>query len=173
MTRPLVSLAVASISLLVGCETEDATMAVVDNAYPVASDGAATTEITVYKVWWRTTLFLDAVAPGAEGATERTVPTTDTAYAVLAPGWDPSSPHPPAVLLAAKSVAPLSVARGDLLHITISDATFIGNCASGRPLSQDEADFITQRIFPGDFAGVTYDANTCTSTPLASDAGTD
>ena len=32
---------------------------------------------------------------------------------------------------------------------------------------------MTQRIFPGDFANVTYDAATCIATPLAADAGED
>jgi hypothetical protein len=58
----------------------------------------------------------------------------------------------------------------------VDDRTFTGNCAAGQPLSQDEADFVTQRIFPGEIGTATYDAKTCTMTPAApeaSDAGAD
>ena len=52
----------------------------------------------------------------------------------------------------------------------VSDATFFGSCDAKQALSQGDADFITQRIFPGDFAKMIYDAKTCSSTP-APDAG--
>src|SRR5215469_11192668 len=134
------ALLVSALLAATSCATEDATIAVVDNGYP--------TKITVFKVWWQTTVFVDAVAPGGEGTAERTVPATDTAYAILAPGWDPSSKTPPPVLLPAKSIAPFGTSRGETLHIVVSDATFAGNCAAGEPLTQPDADFITQRIFP-------------------------
>jgi hypothetical protein len=72
-----------------------------------------------------------------------------------------------------KSKTTLSVKRGDTLHVRVSDITMTGNCGAGQPLSQSDADFITQRIFPGDFAGGAYDAATCTFVPNATDAGTD
>src|SRR6202000_3025230 len=53
--------------------------------------------------------------------------------------------------------------RGKLLPLTVSDETFAGNCAAGAPLSQDDADFVTQRIFPLEFAGQRYDAASCAS----------
>jgi hypothetical protein len=148
------------------CDTEDATMVVADDDYAPGT--------TVYKVWWLTTLMPDAVAPGAEGQPERTVPGSDTAYAVLAPGWDPMSSAPPQRLVFVKSAAPLAVARGDTLHVHVSADAFVGDCAAGKPLSQDDADFITQRIFPAEIAGMTYDAATCTATPAppATDGGT-
>jgi hypothetical protein len=71
-----------------------------------------------------------------------------------------------------KSSAKLAVTRGSTLTIGVSDATFVGRCAAGTALSQDDADFITQRIFPGDFAAVTYDAKTCAATPVL-DGGQD
>lgn len=157
-----------------GCDTEDPTTAVVDDGYPVLDDGGdVTKQVTVYKVWWVTSLFLDPVVPGAESAAQRTVPANDHAYALLAPGWDPASSTPPTNLVPVRSATTLTVKRGDTLHITVSDGTFVGNCAAGKSLSQDDADFITQSIFPGDFAAVTYDAKTCASTPLPSDGGAD
>jgi hypothetical protein len=47
------------------------------------------------------------------------------------------------------------------LRITVADETFIGDCASGKPLSSEDAQLIVERIFPGDFAGVTYDSTAC------------
>jgi hypothetical protein len=146
-------------------------MVVVDNDFSptgAAADPSAGT--SVFKVWWVTSLLPDPVAPGGEGQAERTVPATDFAYAVLAPGWAPSSTTAPSRFLAAKSSVALSASRGDTLHVHVSDATFVGDCAVGAPLTQGDADFITQRIFPGEFAGVVYDAATCTTSALPDDA---
>ena len=155
------------------CDTETPTTAVVDDAYPAIDGGDPATQIVVYKTWWQTTVFLDPVLPGAESQAQRTVPASDYAYVLLAPGWDPASTTPPAVLVPVRSNDKLAVARGDTLHITVSDATFTGNCAAGKPLAQSDVDFITQSIFPGDFATVTYDAKTCMATPIPPDGGVD
>jgi hypothetical protein len=144
--------------LLAGCD-DNPTTAIVRNQF------ATTT--TVYKLWWVTTLFTTPVAPGDASETERTIPATDYAYALIAPEW------PPTQLVAVKSMAKLSATEHQLLTIDVSDDQFGGNCASGSLLSDDDARLITERIFPGDFAGLSYDAATCTSTPRQSDAGTD
>jgi hypothetical protein len=162
-----------SMSLLgvVACDTEDPTMVVADNDYPVLPDGGdPALEMTVFKVWWATSLLPDPVLAGSEGQPQRTVPGTDFAYAVLAPGWDPSSQTPPSRFVAVKSATTLGASRGDTLHVHVSDDAFRGDCAAGRPLSQEDADFITQRIFPGEFSGKTYDAATCTASPTVGDA---
>ena len=59
----------------------------------------------------------------------------------------------------------------------ISDQSFTGHCGANTPLAQDDADYIAQRIFPGEFGGLVYDAKTCTAkaadasvTDAASDA---
>lgn len=137
------------------CDTPDPTKAVVDNAYPASS------QVVVYKAWWSATLFEDPVLPGASSDEQRSVPESNFVYALLAPGWDPASGSPPTKLLAVRSKEPLAATRGDTLHIIVSDATFAGSCDARQPLSQEDADFITQRIFPGDFANVSYDAATC------------
>jgi hypothetical protein len=171
LARLLVSIALLGAA---ACDTENPTMVVVDNGYaPVPDGGDPKTQMTVFKVWWVTSLLPDAVGPGGEGQPQRTVPNTDFAYALIAPGWDPSSPMPPTTFVAARSAVRLTASRGDTLHVPVSDNTFVGNCAVGKPLLQDDADFITQRIFPAEFTGSTYDAATCVATGSSADAGVD
>jgi hypothetical protein len=166
-----------ALTLLLGaaaCETPDPTSAVVDNAYPASPATALTgPQIVVYKVWWSATLFKEPVVPAASSDVERSVPESDTAYALLAPGWDPASGSPPTTLVPVRSKSKLVAPRGDTLHIVVSDGTFRGRCDANEPLSQEDADFITQRIFPGEFANVTYDAKTCTTTSAVHDAGSE
>jgi hypothetical protein len=157
----------ASPASLPACATPDATYAVVDDAYPgVPEGGDASGTIAVYEGWWLVATFATPVAGGAESETERVVPGTDTAYFVLAPGWDPASGTPPPRLLPAMTKAPVAVDRGGTLHIQVDDAHVAGNCAAGQPLTQDQADFVTRRIFPGAFAGLAYDAATCSASPI-------
>lgn len=148
-----------------GCN-DDPTTAVVDNDYPAAH------VVTVYRAWWVTTLFPDPVGAGESSETERTIPASDFAYALIAPGWSPDTTSGPTQLIALKSRQPLSVTTHDLLHIAISDDTFAGDCAAGSTLSSDDASLIVERIFPGAFAGLSYDSATCVSTPVALDGGT-
>jgi hypothetical protein len=154
---------------LAACETEDPTQAVVENGFPAPPDGGNGPQMVVYRAWWVVSPFADPVPAGMSSAVERVIPGDDYAYALLAPGWDPSS-SPPATLVAVRSKTKLSVARGDTLHIKVSDATFDGDCAAGSTLPPADADFITTHIFPGDFAGA-YDPATCTTKPV--DAGSD
>lgn len=152
---------------LSACDSPDPTFAVIDNQAQMA----------VYEGWWSVTLFSVPVPAGAVGDPERAVTSTETAYALLAPAWDPTSGTPPTTLIPVMSAQELHAAHGDTLHIVVSDATMLGNCAAGKPLSQEQADIITQSIFPGPFTGKTYDAATCVTTMLpsvdAGDAGTD
>ena len=75
-------------------------------------------------------------------------------------------------------VSVITAGRGEVMHIAVSDSTFVGNCRSGQ-ITQEQADFVTSRIFPGPFAGKAYDAATCTTRDLtpssaaADDAGAD
>jgi len=153
----------AAATPLLGCD-DTASMVVVVNRFDDAS---------VYKLWWNTTLIADPVPPGQISAAERTVPSDDLAYALLAPGWSPATGGPPPALIAIQSFGRLSVTRGKTLGIAVSDDTFVGNCAAGTPLDADSAAFIVERIFPGDFAGATYDPATCTTTTPNTDAGVD
>jgi hypothetical protein len=65
-----------------------------------------------------------------------------------------------------------SVAEGDTLSILVDDTTFVGNCAARSFLSQSQADFITQIVFPSVFAGVRYEAATCRTAPIGDAGGT-
>jgi len=161
-----------AVAALAGCATADPTTAVVDNGY-AAHDADPSTDVTAYKAWWSVALFPEPVAAGQSSDPIRVVPGNDFAYALLAPGWDPATGSTPASLIPVQTTQRISVDRGETLHILLSDSTTIGNCASGRPLSTEEAAFIVDRIFPGDFAGVVYDPSTCVATPIAEDAGTD
>ncbi len=167
---PIAVLAGSALLTLGACETSEPTTAVIDNAYPavVAADGGvASEEVVVYQAWWAATLFDAPVRAGASSELRRTVPESDIVYAVLARGWDPASGLPPTRLVAVRSRGEITAKRGETLHIVVSPATFEGDCASGAPLSQADADFVTERIFPGAFANVTYDAATCTATASA------
>lgn len=53
----------------------------------------------------------------------------------------------------------------------VVDNDYPSSSARGSALTQDQADFITQLVFPRVFAKVHYDAATCTTTPLG-DGGT-
>jgi hypothetical protein len=102
---------------------------------------------------------------------DETVPASaSSAYAVVAPGWDPESAASPTSFVVLQSRDGFSVQVGETLQIPVDDSTFIGNCASGSFLSQSQADFITQRIFPSIFANRRYDAAKCETTPVG-DAG--
>jgi hypothetical protein len=154
---------------LSACETSDPTFAVIDNGYP-ATDASGS--VSVDRGWWSVAAFFEPVPAGAESAPVRVVKGTDYAYALVARGWDPQAGLPTA-LVPVRSRLELTVERGDTLHVHVEPGSVDGDCATGAPLSQTDADFITQRIFPGEFANVTYDAATCTTLPLAEGTGGD
>jgi hypothetical protein len=150
-----------------GCDQKPDTSVVVDNLYASKS-----VSLVVYRAFWQAVAFTTPIAPGTSSDPQPTVPASaNTAYVVLAPGWDPASSSPPASLIVMQSVDGFDVAYDLTLHIPVDDTTFAGNCAAGSFLSQAQADFITRQIFRDDFAGLRYDAATCTTTPLG-DAGT-
>jgi len=142
------------------------TSVVLDNEY------APDTSLVVYDAYWLNVSFAgQPVPPGSSSVPESTVPTSgNTAYTVLAPGWDPTSTTPPRALVVLQSRSGFGLALGDTLHIPVDDDTFEGNCAAGSPLTQDQADFLTQIVFAADFAGLAYDAANCTTTQRG-DAG--
>jgi len=143
------SLSLIPLLLLLACETEAPTKGVVVNGFTADQD------LVVHRVWWESTYFANPLRPGETSPEERTVPETGIAYAVIE-RKDQS-------FVVMKSKEPLSVARGELLYIVVSDETFTGNCAANAPLSQEDAEFLTVRIFPGEFANAKYDAKTCTT----------
>ena len=165
--RVVIALAVSP--LVSACDHRPQATVVLDNRYPPS----ASTPFVVYRAFWQAVSFPSAVPPGASSDPQNTVPASETtAYVVLAPGWDPEGSALPASLIVMQSRAGFEAHLDDTLRIPVDDTTFAGHCAAGSFLSQAQADFITQLIFPDDFASVRYDAASCTVTP-SGDAGRD
>ena len=130
--------------LLVFCACDDPALVVVDDAYPVGT--------SVDMTWWHEMLVVDEVASGAESFAYRVVAGSDYAYALLRRDGVP---------IVVRSKDRLSVEMGETLHVRLAPDAVVGDCATGAPLSQAEADLVTQSIFPEPFAGAIYDAATC------------
>jgi hypothetical protein len=157
-----------------GCFRQPDTSVVLTNAYAPSLRGSRT---IVRAAWQALTFDADLpLVPGASSAPEPTVAATDnTAYVLLAPGWTPvdgGDAGVPTSFVVLRSRSGLTAHFDDTLTIAVDDATFRGDCAGGSPLTQAEADFITQSVFPDVFAGKAYDAANCLTTvaPSASDA---
>jgi hypothetical protein len=153
--------AAALVLLGAGCESpyNVDTFVVLDNDYPQAS------ALVVYQAFWQAIPFSTPVPPGSTSDPQGTIPASEnTAYVVLAPGWDPAATPKPTAFVVLESQQGFGLHIGDTLHIPVSDAAFVGNCAAGSHLSQQEADFITQIVFASTFAGLRYDATTCKTT---------
>lgn len=160
------------------CNPAPTTSVVFDNDYPATAKDAP----VVYLAYWQSVLFEGPVFPGASSAPQSTVAASpNTAYVVLAPGWDPEGGAPPSSFVLLQSRSGFGVGLGGTLHIPVDDSTFMGNCASASFLTQAQADFISQMVFAHVDAGAdaevhstsfTYDAATCTATVAAADAGT-
>jgi hypothetical protein len=169
--RTVVAVFLACAFLALGCEGDPHTAVVLDNDYPAAAVPAQ----VVYQGYWQAVTFATPVPPGSSSAPQSTVGASDnTAYVVLAPGWDPDAGAStvPASLVVLQSKNGYGVHLDDTLHIPVDDSTFAGNCAAGSTLTQAQADFITQLVFPSVFASLHYDAATCAVTPIP-DAGTE
>ncbi len=150
---------VAAALLLIGCDTPSTTVSL-GNAYPPAPVSA----FVIYRAFWQAVSFPTPIPPGASSDPADTVAASpNTAYVVVAPGWDATAGAPPASFLVLESRAGFAVHWNTTLHIPVDDDTVAGNCAAGSPLAQADADFITQRVFASDFSGLRYDAATCTT----------
>jgi hypothetical protein len=173
--------------LATACDYVDTpyTYVVFQNDYPPS----ATSPFVVYEAYWLNAFLEQPLPPGSSSPPQTAVATSgNTAYVVLAPGWNLDASVPRTSLLILKSRSDFAVDLDHTLDIPIDDTTFAGNCAVGSFLSQQEADFITQVVFPSAeqgagweagpgepdvpnlFAGLHYDAATCTLSPVA-DAG--
>ncbi len=153
--------------LAVGCDAPHTTV-VVENRYPTTSAAP----LVIYRATWHAVALQTPVLPGSSSDAIMSVPASPvSAYVLLAPGWDPKSATPPTSLVVMQSRGGLGLNLDETLHISVSDTDFVGNCASGSFLSQEQADVITQLVFPNDFGSFSYDAKTCTTTPIVGDAG--
>lgn len=156
--------------LAAGCDTPQ-TNVVLDNQYPPSQANA----LVVYRAFWQAVSFIGPIPPGSSSDPQSTAAASEnTAYVVLAPGWNPAAdggPSTPASFIVLRSRNGFAVHLDTTLHVPIDDAAFAGNCAAGSFLTQEQADFITERVFPIDFAGLRYDASTCATTGVASGGG--
>jgi hypothetical protein len=165
MRRVKVAIALSLVLVVAACNGPPPTTVVFDNDYPPSATGP----LVIYEAYWQAVSFpnpeagdVGGIPPGASSDPETTLPASaNTAYVLLAPGWDPSRAAPPTSFVVLWSRSGFGVEQGDTLHIPVDDANFVGNCATGDPLSQDKADFVTQFVFPSVFAGRRYDAKTC------------
>ena len=147
------------------CESPH-TFVVFDNDYPPAA------RMIVYRATWQAIAFQDSIAPDRSSGPQSTIAASEnTAYAILAPGWDSDGGSPPRTLIVLQSREGFAVHLNNTLRIPIDDASFAGNCAAGSTLTQAQADFITQLVFPDVFASLHYDAATCTVTPMGDASG--
>lgn len=139
------------------------TLVVLDNDYASSTQPQA----VLYQAYWLNVAFQTPVPPGSSSTPQAGTPASaNTAYALVAPGWDPDGGSPPTSFVVLRSKVGYGVDLGDTLHIAVSSDTFDGDCAAGDPLDQAEADFLTQVVFSSAFAGLTYDAPTCTTTSM-------
>ena len=157
------SLPVIVASTVLSCDFAITGTAVLDNKYPPSA-----TPLVVYRAAFETATFGDPVPPGSSSTPQRTEPTSgDNCYVLLAPGWTPTTSPAPTSFVIMKSVQTFGVGAGEVVHIPIDDSSFIGNCATGRVLPQEEATVIAKSFFRDLLAGVEYNAATCTITPVS------
>lgn len=153
---------IALCALCAGCDTPQTNVILHDDYPPAPAD-----ELVVYRAFWQAVSFTDPVVPGAQSVPRDSVPASaNTAYALLAPGWEPTDDAAarPGSLVVLESRHGFALHVGETLHIRVDDANFAGNCAFGSFLEQERADFVTQRVFAEAFAGLQYDAASCTTT---------
>jgi hypothetical protein len=155
----------ASLCAVSGCETPTTTV-ILDNDYSAASN------LVVYRAFYQSVSFQEPIPPGSSSQPQNPpIPASaNTAYVILAPGWDPDSSAAPTSFVLLQSRQGYAVHLNDTLHIVVNDANFVGNCAAGMPLTQNEADVIvnfvfTPTIFPDAAAPFRYDAATCQTIP--------
>jgi hypothetical protein len=131
----------------------------------IANDYPPSTTNVIYEAFWQSIAFTTPVPEGASSDPQTSLfASPNRAYAVLAPGWDPNSGAPPPSFVVLESEGGYALDFDNTLTIPVDDATFNGNCAAGSYLAQADADFITQQVFAQTFAGLRYDAATCTTT---------
>jgi len=149
---------------LSGCFRTPDTTVIVDNTYEPSVVGSR----VIYRATWEAVQIDAPILPGASSDPQPTVPASDnTAYVLLAPGWNPASTTPPTSFIVMQSRLGFAVDLYGTLHIPVDDATFAGSCDAQSPLTQAQADFITQSVFPEVFAHVHYDAFNCITSPAS------
>lgn len=159
---------IAALLAVSGCDTPH-TSVIVENRYSTSEP----TPFVVYKAHWLATRFEDPLLPGEVSAEQTSFSASpNTAYALIAPGWDPAAGAPTSFLLL-QSRGDFALSFNDTLRIPIDDAHFTGNCAVRSRLTQEQAEFIAQQVFPSDLSSFKYDALTCKTSINPADGGAD
>jgi hypothetical protein len=165
---PWAALALVVASQTGACIDKPYTFVVLENDYPASSK----TPLTIYGAYWESIFFPTSIPAGTSSTPQDAIPASgNTAYVVLAPGWSVDASAQPTSFIVLQSRSGLTVHLYDTLDIQVDDTTFEGNCAAGSFLTQAQADFITQIVFSSVFAGMHYDAATCTTTPVLAEGG--
>jgi hypothetical protein len=147
-------------ALMAGCDTPHTTV-ILDNRYSPSDTNA----FVILRAFWQAVPFTDPVLPGESSTEQPTVSASpNTAYVLVAPGWDPDAGTAPSSFLLLRSRGDFGLDYDSTLRIPVDDAHFVGNCAAGERLTQDEADFIAAQVFPAQLSSFHYDARTCTTT---------
>jgi hypothetical protein len=156
---------ICALSILASSCDAPETYVVLENGF-----AASSTPWVLYQGLWQAVAFDTPLQPGASSAAQSTAAASDNmAYVIVTPGWSPKDTNPPTSFIVLESRSGFSVHLNQTLDIIVNDATFAGNCTTGSVLSQADADFITQRVFSNTFAGLKYDAATCTTSAAAGD----
>lgn len=154
--------------LLFGCETGGPTEATIANEFP----GGEPAPFTVVKVWYRSTLYLEPLAPGQESEPARVATGAEPVYALLArvpPGGnDGGVPR----LVAARTREEIAVPVGERRRLALSPTTTLVGCGGPDGLSQADYEYLATRIFPGD-AIEPFDPAGCSAARPAGDAAAD
>ena len=154
----------AALRLAPGCQG-DLSQAVVVNEYPAN----VPEPYTIYKVWYRSTLFLEPVSPGQESGASRIGPGTEPAYALVTPSFDADGGT--RTLLPARTRNVVQTGSGDTGRLVFSPTAALVGCGGPNGLSREDYDIITTRVFPGDVV-VPFDPLGCTpQAQQAEDAG--
>jgi hypothetical protein len=132
--------------LLCACDGSDATYAAATNTFAASANAAS---MSVLEVWYRTTLFTEAITPGNDTPAHLIAPGSDVAYALLAPGWDPDA-GAPSSLVGVETTNDVLAKKGELVRIELGPSTVRGACMGGPLLTKDEYDVIRERIFPAE-----------------------
>ena len=141
-TYPYISALVVA-GALFGCQTSNTEVAIA-NGFPEGPDAP-----TLTKTWFRSTLYLEPIAPGATSESLRVGTGAEPAWAILSL-YDPRAPDAPPSITVARTRAVIAIEPGDERTIVISPETAFVGCGGPGGLSPEDYAVARERIFPGE-----------------------
>jgi hypothetical protein len=168
---PAFAIATIALAPVTACDNAAAEAVVVNEL------GANDPPITLEKVWFRTTLFTRPVAPGESSETLRIGTGVEYAYAVIRVGQDDPDGGPPARRYVARTREPVDAQPATVTSIVFSATGSQSLCFGAPPLTREDWNFVTSRIFPSEQVEP-YDPASCAAPPgpapdASADASTD